>query len=340
MIAWWLGWAAAWGGAVPQVDEGHAFHPVWSDDGARLAFEINRLGGDVGLYVVPVRGEQPGVPVRVEMPRSGGGFASSARVAANPVWHPTQGLVFEGTDPGGRMRLYRWSGNGRAAEIIAPDQLPGDLSFPARAPKNGLVFVGGSTGAGDVRLQATPAAAPQRLTSTPASEAFPTFSPDGTRVTYTRKVEGAEDVFELRVAAGRERVTASGPGDQTRPTYAAEGTVVYFDGSRGSWDIVAVRDGRTRRLAKQVQLPLRARPALSPDGKWVAFAPADPAARSIELAKIDGSATVRIDTGFTACGEPSLVSQAGRWMLAFTALPSEQATWRFLHVMDVTDRVR
>lgn len=336
MIGWMVGAAVALGGPVLTGEPGHAFHPVWSPDGAQLAFELNRLAGDVMLYVAPVSGADAGTPVRVELPRSGGGFSSAAAVAANPVWHPTHGLVFEGTDPAGRMRLYRWTGSGRAAELVAPDQLAGDLSFPAVAGGTGLLFVGGATGAGDVRLLPQAGGRPERLTTTLASEAFPWASADGSRVLYTRRSQGAEDVFELQVRARQERVTAAGPGDQTRPVYGADESVLYFDGARGGWDIVAMTDGRSKRIARGVRLPLRARPALSPDRRWVAYAVDDPASRQIRMVRIDGSRTVSVDTEFAACGEPSLVAQGTRILLAFTALPSAEAAWRFLYVMDVT----
>ena len=87
-------------------------------------------------------------------------------------------------------------------------------------------------------------------------------------------------------------------------------------------------------------MPLRSRPAVTPNGQWVAYAFDDPtASNKIVISKVDGSKSVDIGTTFTACGEPALTVQNGRTLLAFTALPNSGADWRFLYVMDVTDRL-
>jgi hypothetical protein len=49
---------------------------------------------------------------------------------------------------------------------------------------------------------------------------------------------------------------------------------------------------------------------------------------------------VEVQTGLVAVGEPSLVNVNGRLFLAFTALPSEGADWRQLHVIDITGKVQ
>ena len=147
----------------------------------------------------------------------------------------------------------------------------------------------------------------------------------------------------MSIATAEESQLVAGSGDQTRPAYAANGSVVFFDGSRGDdhWDVVAAgSDGRRRTLARDIRLPLRARPAVSPDGQWVAYTFKDPALDSkVVLSRVDGSQTIEISTEFTACGEPALGRQGGRDILAFTALPRSGSDWRFLYVIDVDDRI-
>ena len=59
------------------------------------------------------------------------------------------------------------------------------------------------------------------------------------------------------------------------------------------WDVaVSGSAGQSKTLAKDVRLPFRAPPALSPDGKWVAYGLESPdKANSIWLTKVDGSKT-------------------------------------------------
>ena len=104
--------------------------------------------------------------------------------------------------------------------------------------------------------------------------------------------------------------------------------------------MVASAGGEKKTLARGIRLPTRARPAVSADRKWVAFAYDDPTkARNIMVVAVDGSKTVEISTTFEACGDPALGLQGGRVMLAYTALPEKGADWRFLYVEDITDRM-
>jgi hypothetical protein len=119
---------------------------------------------------------------------------------------------------------------------------------------------------------------------------------------------------------------------------------VFFDSSRaeGIWDIVSVASpgGSKTILARGVRLPLRARPAISPDGNWLAFSYDDPSKQNkVVLKNVTDGRTVELPTSFKACGEPAWIAQAGRILLAYTALPQSGSDWRFLTVVDVTDKL-
>lgn len=331
-------------GEVKFDGEGHAYHPVWSVDGKLLAFEVNRYAGDVDLYIAPVVGDVSKVGVKVALPGGANPFGGSGQVVVNPVWHKDGYAVFEGSNQGGQFRIYyRSATGGAAAELIPTTELPGDLTFPTVSPDGrAMAFISDATGSGDIRLRDTQTGKLSQLTSSPFSEMFPLFNTDGTKILFTRKNDGGEDVYELAISAGTETSLATGTGDQTRPIYAADGRIVFFDGSRGAehWDVVSVSKGTKLTLARDVRLPLRARPSISADGKWVAFAFNDPTkSGKIVLSRVDGSKTVEIPTTFTACGEPALGTQGGRVLLAYTALPSSGSDWRFLYIQDVTDKL-
>ncbi|MEZ4240119.1 MAG: hypothetical protein R3F59_29005 [Myxococcota bacterium] len=330
------------GGVVTFDGEGHAYHPVWSVDGRYIAFEVNRYAGNVDLYIAPVADGTAKSGVRVALPGGANPFGGASQVVVNPVWHKDGYAVFEGSNQGGQFRIYyRGTSGGAAAELIPTTELPGDLTFPSVSNDGRrMAFVADQTGAGDIRIRDTQTGKVVQVTSTPVPEMFPMFAADGAHLLFTRKNEGAEDVFELTLASGAEKLLASGAGDQTRPNYADAGGIVFFDNSRGEdhWDVVMASGGAKLVLAKDVRLPLRARPALSPDGKWVAFAYSDPTkSDKVVLSRVDGSRTVDVKTPFTACGEPAITSQGGRVLLAYTALPNSGADWRFLYLQDITD---
>ena len=174
---------------------------------------------------------------------------------------------------------------------------------------------------------------------------FPQFSADGKSLVFTRKNKQTEDVYAINLATGVEKAVIGGGGDQSRPTFGVGGKIVYFTSERGlegTWDIAVVdgiAGGGKKILAKGIRLPLRARPALSADGAWVAYVFDDPSkGDAVRLTKLDGSQSITIGTKFKACGEPALTVQNGRIILAYTALPPGDSDWRFLYATDITDK--
>lgn len=340
--------APALAGPISFDGDGHAETPTWSLDGKFLSFEVNRFAGSIDMFIVPVSGDVASkAPMKLTLPGAGGGpyGGGGGAVVVNATWHPDRIVVFEGSNAGGDYRLYyAQTTAGNAAEMIPTTELPGNLTFPAVSP-NGMImgFISNKTGNGDVYTRDTTSGALSQLSSTNETEAFPQFSKDGKSLLFTRKQNGSEDVFLVNVDTEATTTIATGAGDQTRPNFAGS-KVVYFDGARGEgiWDLATAdaSGGGQTILARDVRLPTRARPAVSPDGAWVAYSFADPTKDSkVILSKVDGSKTVEISTAHKACGDPALTNVGGRMVLAYTALPDSGADWRKLHLVDVTDKL-
>lgn len=328
---------------VSVTDKGHASNPTWSPNGDHLAFELNNFDGSVALYVIKIQAGNPvGTPQKVNIPGGGSSFSTGGSVAAAPVWHPEGTLIFEGSNAGGATRLYFFSPGGQsAAELLSTSQIGGDLSWPAISPDGkSVAFVSDATGSGDIYIWDRSSNQVTQGMASPFTESAPEFDGSGGKIAYSRKNRGSEDVFILESGTPTPRV--GGGGDQTRPAWAG-GSVLFFSNERGEdhWDVVASSGpGAKQVLARDVRLPLRATPALSPDGGWVAYAMSDPEkAKSVYLQRVDGSKTVEIPTGLIAVGEPALVSAGGRTFLSFTALPGQGSDWRQLHVIDITGRL-
>ena len=342
-----LGSVSAVAGKVRFDGNGHVMHPVFSPDGKYVAYEVNRLAGAVDLFISELNGAIAKDGVRVTLP-GGNAFSGGDRVAANPSWHPTGIIVFEGSNQGGQFRLYYHQPvAGQAAEMIQSSQVAGHLTFPAISGDGSqLAFVAKETGNGDIRTRDTNSGDLKHVTETPGTESFPLFSSDNQMILFTRKHADTEDVYTHRLSDGVEKQVVQGPGDQTRPNYAAaDGRLVYFDGYRGEgqWDLMSVDEngGDAKKLGRGVRLPHRARPAVSNDGNWVAWTYDDPQkGNRIILSKVDGSENREVFVEHTAVGEPSLTERDGRVLLAYTGLPSSGAEWRFLTILDVTDKLK
>lgn len=339
--------ATASAGPVRFSGEGHAETPVWSLDGKYLAFEVNRLAGDIEMFISEVQGDVAGEARALKLPGAGSSpYGSSGSVATNATFHPDGIVLFEGSSSTGDYRIFYSKVSGSSPQqFIRNEDLSGKLTFPSLSTDGSqLAFIGSATGSGDLYVRSSADYKITQLTSTPLTELSPLLSADGKRVVYSVRENGAQDLFEMNVNGGTSTVVAKGTGDQTRPIYAADGAIVYFDGARGEglWDLAMVPSvgGKPQTLARDVTLPTRARPCTTPDGKWVAYSLSDPSRDDkIFLVSIDGNTTKEIATGMKSAGDPAITVKDGRTLLAFTALPADKADWRSLVVVDITDKL-
>lgn len=336
--------ATSHAGEVAHPAEGHAQSPVWSPNGKFLSYEVNQLGaGAISLFVSPMEGSIAGNALGVKLPGVSGPIGGSVSMV-NATWHPQGYLIFSGSNEEGKYRVYMTQPpNIAASELLAKTQAPGDLSFPAVSNDAGMVaFVSDQTGDGDIRVYESNTGQVKPVTTSSGAEVYPTFSLDGQSVLYNRKVNMQLDIYSTNLATQEATKIVRGSGDQSRPVVSKNGDIVFFSAtnSEGPWSIVAT-DGageNKRVIASGVRLPYSSRPAVSPDGQWVAFTYDNPTkANSVFIAKLDGSKEIKeITTDLKACAEPAMGLQSGRVMLAFTALPSGEANWRKLQVVDIS----
>jgi Tol biopolymer transport system component len=336
---------AAMAGEISVTAPGHASNPIWSNDGKRIAFEINEYSGNISLFSANIEnGHTSGVPEEISLNVGSSSFGgSSGVVTAAPVWHPKGMLFFEGSHKGGSNRIYVYSFSGSPPrQAVSESIISGDLSWPAVSPDGSkLIFVSDSTGTGDIyEMSLTNWKDKEQITSSEFSEMAPRYNKNG-QVAYTRKRGAGEDVFVYKSGASSDWV--GGNGDQTRPVWSGS-SILFFSSERGgeSWDVVvSPSPGKKKTIAKDVRLPFRSPPALSPDGKWVAYGLEHPdSSNKIWLSKVDGSKTISIKTQYEACGEPAITTVDGRVFLAYTALPTEGSDWRQLHTVDITSQLK
>jgi Tol biopolymer transport system component len=109
-----------------------------------------------------------------------------------------------------------------------------------------------------------------RLTSNPANDIHPTWSPDGTRILFTSNRTGAYQLYEKSIASGAETLII--PLQRPLTDWSRDGHValVQRPGKNGQ-DIFAI-NMETKEMSPVVQTELDDRNGqFSPDEKWIAY---------------------------------------------------------------------
>jgi tricorn protease len=86
--------------------------------------------------------------------------------------------------------------------------------------------------AGDIWVADRDGGNPTRLTSHPAEENSPSFSPDGTRIAFRASYENNDDVYVIDVAGGQPQRLTWHPADDTPTGWTADGGAVSFVSDR------------------------------------------------------------------------------------------------------------
>ncbi len=130
-----------------------------------------------------------------------------------------------------------------AAPMAAAQNTETKLLRDPALSDNALAFVY----AGDIWIAAPDGSNPVRLTSHPADEHDPIFSPDGTKIAYTANYDGNDDVFVIDVAGGEPRRLTWYPGMDKAIDWAPDGSAIA---------VVSTRARRSGRAGQLFHVPL------------------------------------------------------------------------------------
>ncbi len=121
------------------------------------------------------------------------------------------------------------------------------------------------TYAGDIWLAERDGSNPRRLTSSPADEMRPRFSPDGSMIAYSANLDGNYDVFVIPVTGGQPKRLTWHPGADRVVGWSRDGKSVSFVSPRER------RSGRSSQLytvSLDGGLPTKVSEARVFDGAW------------------------------------------------------------------------
>jgi Tol biopolymer transport system component/imidazolonepropionase-like amidohydrolase len=109
--------------------------------------------------------------------------------------------------------------------------------------------------------------APRRLTSDPALDTAPAWSPDGRSLAYVSDRSGTMNLWTRDVQTGADRQLTRLTTAATFPAWSPDGGRIAFVDADGQLQVVDVRSGAVRKIHDHLNEP--GRPSWSPDGSAV-----------------------------------------------------------------------
>ena len=247
--------------------------PAWLDD-RRLLFISNRHGPR-DLYAVDVsRGSgRASPPVRMTTGLDAHSISLSAdrRLVAYAAIDVTSN-VWAVTDPGaGQVSPYGGS------QVTFGNQLV--ESFTVSRDGQWLVYDSNLAGNADIYRIPIGGGEPERITTDPSDDFFPSLSPDGRAVAFHSWRTGNRDIFVQPLDGGPvQQVTATPARHEVNANWAPDGSALAFFEFEGRWDSlarsavwIARRDPSGGWRAAERLVDRGNWPAWSPDGRTISY---------------------------------------------------------------------
>jgi Tol biopolymer transport system component len=251
-----------------------------------IAFNSSR-NGSVDLFTMNADGTGQAALV------TGSGYDGDAE------WSPDgQKLVLSSDrdDPNGEVYVVNADGSGltRLTNSAGIDGIPG-----WSPDSSTIVFLSNRTGSQDIFIMNADGTGQTNLTNTPAQhEAYPSFSPDGTKIGFDSVplVGGNHDLYTMNAdGTGRALLFSSSATDFT-PDWSPDGSRIAFgsnkDGNFEIYDVAADGSGLPSRLTNNAAS--EDRPDWSPDGTKITFSSNRDGNDEIYVMNADGSVQTRL----------------------------------------------
>jgi Tol biopolymer transport system component len=240
----------------------------------------------------------------------------NARCRAEPVTAAGEGAnMFHGLSPNGRELAVGWErGEGEAVQrgVFILDLRTGKRTpvpqlnnAPSFSP-DGRYLVAAHY-SGDPKKQTEVVELDRKTGKTKtyasheATEWLASYSSDGRWILFNSMRTGNSDLYRVERATGKVERLSDGPRYEAQGQYVdSDRQILFHRNVQGDDYDVAILDPRTKQSRAIGATPLEeAYPAMSRDGRWIAFSAVDEAGKqpNLYVMKADGSGKMRLTSG-------------------------------------------
>jgi hypothetical protein len=209
--------SASGGDAAPLVSSARFtadWHPAWSPDGTRIAFQSSR-DRNVEIYVVNA---------------DGSGLARLTNNAANdqePVWSPDGTKIAFASSRDGRFEIYVMNPDGSGVTGVSSEQA--EEFEPSWSPDGSrIAFTSGRDGHEDVYVMNADGSGIARLTNNPAGNLEPSWSPDGARIAFRSNRDGNPQIYVMNADGSSVTRLSNNSDSDTQPSWSSDGSRIAF----------------------------------------------------------------------------------------------------------------
>ena len=170
--------------------------------------------------------------------------------AARRKYDSASGPIVQGVSRGGGVKRSRWLVYGVVVALVA-------------------AVVGLSAWVADRYVRTSTDWRPRQISASPGWEGQPAISPDGTMIAYASDESGSLDIWVADVQGGGTLRLTDHPGVDEDPSWFPDGSAIVYASDRGGTSSI----WKVPRLGGVPVMLLEnaAQPAISPDGKNIAF---------------------------------------------------------------------
>lgn len=162
-------------------------------------------------------------------------------------------------------------------------------------PATQLAIASTADGNAEIYLVKSNATGRTRLTTNPASDNQPAWSPDGNRIAFTSDRDGNPEIYVMGADGSNPIRLTDAPGEESRPAWSPDGSHIAFTSDRDGNREIYVMDADGANPFNLSNHPADdGDPAWSPDGSTIAFRSDRDGSSSIYAMTADGSTVTRL----------------------------------------------